>query len=176
MIDITDYRSKLNANLQQFVQLLSPLSTEARRFKQDNEWNLLEILEHVWLTEQTVVQMITKGSGSFSDDLEIFGFDKLKKVLVDYRHRKVKAPQGMEPKGAEISLPDLLVKLHNGRNSLINDIQSARLWMSAEVHVNPMLGEMTVIDWLHFILLHSERHYLQMQEQMQRYNAVTKDL
>ncbi len=174
MIDITDYRAKSNNNLQQFLQLLSQVPAEALQYKQAEEWNLLEILDHIIVTESLVMSTISKESGNFSDNLELFGFGKLQKLLIDYRHKKVKAPSGLEPRKTNLSLQDLLLEFQNQRNRLMDEIQNGSLWMSAEVYPHPMLGEMTVIDWLHFILLHSQRHFLQMQDQLQRYKETTK--
>ena len=169
MIDITTYRTNLNSNLQQFVQFFSTVDAEAMQFKIDNEWNLLEILEHVLLTEKTVLKTLAEGSESFSNYIEVLGYDKLRRVMIDYRHKKVKAPPHVEPGTLALSAQNLLLELQNGRNILIEDLQSARLIMGAEVHMHPMLGEMTVVDWLNFLLLHSERHLLQLQDQLQRY-------
>lgn len=176
MIDITTYRANLNSNLQQFVQFFSTVDEEAKYFKIDNEWSLIEILEHVLLTEKMVLKTLSKGSERFSNYLEVLGYDKLRKVMIDYRHKKVKAPPFVEPGTLALSAQNLLLELQAGRGILIEDLQSARLIMGAEVHMHPMLGEMTVVDWLNFLLLHSERHFLQMQDHLQRYKDSKADL
>lgn len=176
MIDITTYRTDLNSNLNKFVQFFSSVETEALQFKVADEWNMLEILEHVLLTEKSVLKTLSKGSDSFSEYLEVLGYDKLRKLMIDFRHKKVKAPPYVEPSTGVQNVQSLLTELQTGRNLLIEDLQAARLIMSAEVHLHPMLGEMTVVDWLNFVLLHSERHFLQLQDQLQRYKEAKADL
>jgi len=176
MIDLNDYRRLLDENLNNALKLLEGLSDEQLVWAQDDQWSLLQIAEHILLTEEMVMGILAKGSVDLAGRLELFGSEKLNHLLVTLRKRKVKAPVSLEPQGSIRSAQEFNEAMAALRQQLIGHLESGEWMISTESYTHPMLGEMTVSDWLYFILHHSERHQHQMRDLLREMKGLTEDL
>lgn len=168
MLEISNYKKQILDQLTYMQQFLAPLSDSELNWNQGENWSIIQIAEHILLTEETVIAMLEKGSEHMSERIELFGGDKLRKLLVDYRERKVKAPSSLIPMGSIRTSQEFQQALLKCRTDLIDKLESNEIMISTEVHIHPMLGEMTVSDWLNFIQMHAERHFYQMKERFEQ--------
>jgi hypothetical protein len=173
MIDLKEYRQQLLDDLSAAVEVMRGLSPEQLSFASEGQWSLIQIAEHIVLTEEMVVGMLSKRSPHLAEEMELLGSDKLNQILVTLRKRKVKAPALLEPQGSIRTAEEFESVLEKSRQQLLARLDSGECMVSTEVYKHPMLGEMTVSDWLYFILHHSARHQLQMKDRRNEINGFT---
>lgn len=129
-----------------------------------DKWSPLEILEHVYLTDKLVVFILNKQQPKVAETPELIGDEKLQKVIVGLRQRKVKAPDLVHPKGVFGNLNDAENAFQRVRAELLSSLKSGKIVADNRVQNHPMLGEMTMTDWLNFIIHHSNRHLEQLKD------------
>lgn len=166
MIDLNNYRLELGANLDRSLLLLAGLSAEELNWKEGEQWSLLQIAEHILLTEEMVMGILSDGSSELAEKLELFGNNKLKDLLVNLRNHKVKTQRNLEPQGSIRNVEEFQSAMRLSRDTLVSNLKSGEWMVSTETYTHPMLGEMTVSDWLYFLLHHAERHQWQMKDRL----------
>ncbi|KUP07484.1 hypothetical protein Q73_08880 [Bacillus coahuilensis m2-6] len=158
VVVLTDIRNEVLAK----VKGLSP--SMLRYKKSEKEWSIIEILEHLFLMEQSVLKGITH---ALKDD----NSPSSKEVpihLTPLRERKVKAPSFVEPKGQIESLDELVQLLNGSREklfSLVDDVPLETLQQKSFPHM--VFGQVPLHQWILFIGYHEKRHLEQMDELLQ---------
>jgi hypothetical protein len=128
------------------------------------KWNILQILEHVYITEKLVGRLLSQPSSHTSKTPEILGDDKLKRAVVDLRNRKVQAPELFHPKGKFKTIEDFEKLFSENRTELIAALGSGKIVVDGRIQKHPYLGEMTITDWLYFMPHHTQRHLEQIKD------------
>lgn len=165
------YIQNLQNNASEIFEVLDQCSSELLSKKEGAAWSIVEILEHIFLTERLVYVMLLRPSAKEAEQEEVIGQEKLQKLIVNLRARKLKAPDSLEPKG-KIKTKEEFIKLFSEqRASLMQDVESDKIKISSASYVHPFLGEMTIRDWLHFIPLHSKRHLEQIKDLLKKKDA-----
>ncbi len=165
------YIQNLQNNASEILEVLDQCSSELLSKKVGEAWSILEILEHIFLTERLVYVMLLRPSSKQAEKEEVIGQEKLQKLIVNLRARKLKAPDSLEPKGKIKSKEEFIKLFSEQRASLMLDVEGAKIQISLASYVHPFLGEMTIRDWLHFIPLHSKRHLEQIKDIMKKKEA-----
>ncbi len=162
-------QKKVQENTSALIASFSGLNQTEAEFKpSENVWSVLECVEHIFLIDNAVVKIIgipPPAETMENDKTELFSAEKLHHILVTKREmQKVPAPDSMVPKGilktkleAEQSINSVSSKISSLLDA--NDI-------TKETHTikHPRLGEMTKLDWVHFMIAHTNRHILQIEE------------
>jgi hypothetical protein len=163
-MDLKKYSEILDNNSSEFIELINSCNLGELNFKETNVWNVLEIAEHVFLTDRLVLSLISWASERKAESEELIGFDKLNKILVQLRGRKVSAPEIVHPKGNIRSAADFERMFLDQRNLLKANIVSGKIIVDNRIYAHPFLGEMTIRDWFYFIPNHAQRHLEQMKD------------
>ncbi len=163
-MDLKSYLQILKENSDSLNETLLTCTSEQLKFRKENSWNPLEIAEHILRTERLVLSFLLKPSESKSETEELLGFEKLNKLIVQFRARKVKAPEMLEPKGEFTDVKQFLKCFNEQRTLLKSALENDRIKTDNRIYKHPYLGEMTLRDWLYFIPLHAQRHLDQMKE------------
>lgn len=160
----TYFLNLLDQNTEEVLALVKTCSADQLRFKQDGQWSMLEILEHIIIVDKLCAALLLKPSNETATDLNLYGKAKLNKILVEGRTRKVQAADILKPKGAieNISLFEKVFLAE--RNLLKENIENKKIIIDNKTHKHPLLGAMTIADWLHFIPCHTERHLEQIKD------------
>jgi uncharacterized damage-inducible protein DinB len=164
MMDIRGYITMLNRNTGELLNLVRNRDDETLNHRSFNSWSILQVLEHLLITEKYVIDLLSKPGEKLADKHEIKGSEKLHRLLVDMRARKVKAPDMLEPKDKIVDLGDFNTQFLKLRTSLAEKLEDGSIVVDQRVHSHPTLGEMTVSDWLHFLISHSRRHMEQIRD------------
>ena len=122
------------------------------------------ILEHIYLTDKIVIAIINRPTEKLHTDEEFIGNEKLKRWLVEKQAKKVKAPEMLEPKGDLKDVATFEKVFLAQRNLLKHQIEKGEIVIDNRIHKHPMLGEMTISDWLYFLIHHTQRHLEQAKE------------
>jgi hypothetical protein len=125
-------------------------------------WSIIQILEHIYMVDRVCHLMVQKPSDRHSERTEHYGDQKLSDILVTKRDAKVNAPELLQPKGAILNPEAFEQSFLDQRNLLKQDIKQDKILMDQRIHKHPFLGEMTITDWLYFIIHHTERHLQQI--------------
>jgi len=163
-MDINKYCEILDSSSEKVLQLARSCSSKQLGFKPEGKWGILEILEHIWLTDKIIHYLISKPTDKVSQSSEIIGDTKLKRFVADGRTKKIEAPDVVKPKG---NLPDIetfeeLFLKH--RERLKKDLKTGQIVVDNRMIKHFYMGEMTISDWLNLIVHHTHRHLKQINE------------
>ena len=162
-MDTVLFTDAIQANTEKVLHTADTINTEHLE-PQTNKWNALEVLEHIYLTDQMIIDLIKKPSNNSADVFELMGKDKLHHILINKRDKKVKAPDILEPQGQFSDIPKFSTAYALLRNNLVDDINSMQLSIDNRIQKHFILGEMTTADWIHFMIAHTNRHLLQIED------------
>ncbi len=166
-MDIKKYLNVLDSNTNEVLQLIKKNSNHELSKKEEGKWSSLQIAEHIYLTDKIIVAIISQPTQKKHHDNELMGNEKLQQILLAEQKAKVKAPEILEPKGI-INDTSTFERLFSEQRNLIKQaIENAEIVIDNRLHKHPMLGEMTISDWLYFLIHHSQRHLEQIKERLE---------
>lgn len=166
----SDAIEKLEDNLNDILIVANNCPLSCHEKKQDGRWSILEIFEHIYLTEKIVHKLLLKEAIKENEYEEILGRAKLKKMLVNGRSYKIIAPAYLTPLGSFENLNLFFNEFSRERNTLIQDVRLGKIVMDNRVHNHPVLGDMTMSDWINFLIYHSIRHLEQVNDNLTFFN------
>jgi uncharacterized damage-inducible protein DinB len=134
---------------------------EAKKKTAEDQWSILEVLEHLYLMEQLVVyqieQALKRGDQQQASDKPLH--------KTTNREYKVEAPESVRPRGEFQTLEDAKEGLKKTREAtlfLVHNKEEETL--KNRVFPHPAFGEMNLAQWIEFIGWHELRHLDQMKE------------
>jgi hypothetical protein len=160
----TDYISFLDNNTDETLSLAKSCSSVQLSLKKDGKWSIMEILEHIVIVDKICYLMLQRPADKVVESLDLFGREKLAKIMVVQRDRKVQAPEQLNPKGDIKDIMSFEKVFLEQRNMLKQAIETNKIMVDTRTHKHPFLGEMTIKDWLNFIPLHTKRHLEQIKD------------
>ncbi|MBK8388725.1 MAG: DinB family protein [Saprospiraceae bacterium] len=164
MMDLQVYQKLLEANTNQLLQLTANTSGFERKVSEDESWNVTQILEHCLILESRVHKILLKANGKFAETPEIFGLEKQRKYAATAPLKKVKSPEFALPDGSHGTKEEILQKIKINRENLMAAIENGEIIIDFRTALHPFFGEITMSDWLHLLITHTERHMIQLQE------------
>ncbi len=164
-MDLTNYFNCLNQNNKNLLEAIDRIADD-KLSKKTNGWSIYEILEHIYLTDKIIFSLISTPSENKSDTNEIIGTIELENVLIGKKYHKVKSPEILNPKGVIHDIQDFKNIFSKQRESLKVNLESGKIKVDNRIFKHPFLGEMTVEDWLNFVIFHTKRHIKQIEEKI----------
>jgi uncharacterized damage-inducible protein DinB len=162
-MNIEHYTTELRNNTENILSALSRLTPIQQSAKPADGWSVLEILEHIYLTEKSIIRLLKSPPEGLHDGDEKIGRQQLKKLLIEKRQIKVEAPEFTLPKGILANVDAFETAFADQRARLIQSLEEGTLVVDSRLYLHPYLGKITVSDWLYLIIYHSERHLGQLQ-------------
>jgi hypothetical protein len=161
-------QEKIQTNTLELLKSFNSLSHDEIKFKPSEKiWSVLECVEHIFLIAEAVSKVISTPEGAVkneNDKTELFGEQKLNILLVSNRAFKVPAPDYVSPKGRFVKSEDAVQNINSVMGKIILHIDSHTIDVETHTIKHPVLGEMTKVDWIHFMIAHTNRHILQIEE------------
>ncbi|MGG2091562.1 DinB family protein [Bacillus sp. S13(2024)] len=152
--DIQEIREEL-------LQSVSGLTDEQLNEKQESKWSIMQVLEHLYLTENLIVH---KMKVVMASDEETNVENKSFRQATNRSH-KFTAPPSMTPSNEFSTFATIQEKLLASRTSLkeflVNAEEEKMLKRSLP---HPVFGSLNVKQWVEFIGLHEKRHLAQIEE------------
>jgi hypothetical protein len=152
------------------VELLNYVSNisdkEAALIAENDEWSILDILEHLYVIEKVMTSEIKKilVKGERKKDIKHKPLDS----TLD-RSSKYMAPENMKPNKEFTCILQAKERLDSSRQSLIELLE---VYDPEELKVNsgkhPAFGTICVEQWVEFIGLHEKRHLAQIKEMVEK--------
>ena len=158
------YIKKLEDNTKRLLDKVDSLNSDIIFSEIQEGWNINEVLEHIYLTDKAIIYFISQPSDQISNDDEIVGEGKLKRVVAEKREYKIQSPEFLKPKGEFKSIEQFKDVFSDLRSSIITDIKNGKLKIDNRIHKHFVLGDMTILDWLNFIVYHTDRHLHQIDD------------
>ncbi|MCE9538358.1 MAG: DinB family protein [Bacteroidetes bacterium] len=159
---------KIQNNAEELLKSFHTLNQASLVFKpSEKAWSVLECVEHIFLINEAVLKVISTPAPiekTENSKTELFGEQKLNMLLIANRAFKVPAPDFVCPKG---SFPDSKAATQSINiiiDKIIQHITNNGIEQETHTIKHPVLGAMTKTDWIHFMIAHTNRHILQIEE------------
>ena len=163
-IEMENYINEIEHNTQKLLETVRDFAIEDLIAKENDKWSILEVLEHIYITDKVIYSIIAKPSDKEFYSKEIIGKNKLESILVGQIDVKLQSPDLLRPKGVFQNFTDFNIAFTSLRNSIKDDLLTRKFKIDNRIHTHFLLGDMTITDWLNFILLHTERHLIQIKK------------
>ena len=137
----------------------------ARRPAADR-WSIAEVLEHLAMVERGVAKLIAKRGRQTPapDQIPASPLDGARVASLRGRDTRREVPDFVRPSGT-LNAADALRALEDTRASLRQAVIAADpASLDACTHPHPVLGSITLRDWVHFVAHHEARHAAQIAE------------
>jgi hypothetical protein len=160
-------QEKLQANTIALFSSLDSLTQIQAEFKSSpTSWSILECAEHIFLVDKAVYKSISTPIPETveNDKTELFGEGKLNHLLVNKREFKVVAPVTVSPTNHFKTLEETKQNINAIIDLIIDYIDTHKIEEETLTIKHARLGEMTKVDWIHFLISHTNRHILQIEE------------
>jgi hypothetical protein len=154
----------IDRNTNQLVDLVNTLNPAQLQLKLEGKWTVLEQLEHIVLTDKIVGMLLMRPHSSIAETETVVGQARLEKIIVTLRARKVAAPDLLQPTGKIQTAEQFNTQFTAQRTAFKAAVNDGTIVLDSRTFKHPYLGEMTVIDWYHFIPLHAQRHLEQIKD------------
>jgi uncharacterized damage-inducible protein DinB len=144
------------------VILASMNGNDLYKQKDLESWNISQVCQHLYITEELYVVAIRKGLKSKDDS---FIANKPVERLLD-RSNKLEAPEIAKPSNEVLEYQVIIEKLNNSRqklHELLSTIEDSSV-LSRRHFVHPVFKEMLLIEWLESLYIHEQRHIQQIKE------------
>lgn len=164
IMDIKTYFEILDKNSAETLLLAKSCSGNELACSPNGKWGILQILEHICITDKIVYNIVSSPSNGKSASGEILGKEKIKSIFVEQRATKITAPNALEPKGNITNVETFEKVFLQHRNLMKKELEAGTLIIDNRTYVHPRLGELTVTDWLNMIIHHTERHLEQIKD------------
>lgn len=143
------------------LQSIASLTDLQLNEKQNGKWSIMQVLEHLYLTEKLIVDKLKV---TMTSDKETEVEDK-PILLITNRNHKIVAPQFLTPSDTFITLATIQEKLIASRTSLEDFLAVAdKEKMKKRSLPHPVFGLLNIKQWVEFIGLHEKRHLAQIKE------------
>jgi uncharacterized damage-inducible protein DinB len=129
-------------------------------------WSVSEVLEHLATVERGIAKLLAlRGRETPGADAPpAVPLDEARIAALRGRERRTEAPERVRPTGT-VSCADALRALGETRDALRKAVVDATpAALDGCTHTHPVLGTLTLRDWVHFIAHHEARHAAQVAE------------
>ena len=160
-------QEKLKANTVSLFNSFTTLTPAQVEFKPSStSWSVLECVEHIFLVDEAISKSISKVATEKieNDKTELLGEGKINHVLVNKREQKVQSPAFAVPMGRFKTIEEAKQNINATIDKIIHHIDTNKIEEETLTIKHPRLGEMTKMDWIHFLIHHTNRHILQIED------------
>lgn len=145
----------------QLIEEISGLDNQVINHKPSaDSWSIAEICHHLFLSEGVFTEAIVDGLKKKSYKHII----QKNIYLASDLNKKFKAPKMVRPAKDPFKETDLLDKLFESRNHLLNVIfeQEDRSVFLRKKAKHPLFGDLSLDQWIELLSLHEQRHIEQI--------------
>ena len=164
-MNLNTYLTDLNDNTQSVLKVVSEFSSDEMIFKNGADCSIADILEHICISDNRTFDLLRSETDEISPTDELYGDEKLKKIVVDYKGGpRITETEIKELKGIIVDFSSFEKEFLKNRIQLLNALKSGEIIISNKTHKHLYLGDMTVTDWLKYIIYHTTRHLNDVKE------------
>ncbi len=163
-MDLQQYQHKLQENTKELLSVLKSINQDHLHVKKAENWSVMEVAEHIFLADKTFISRIEKPTDDVAETEFVMGEDKMNRLLVGMRDKKVKAPGFLEPKGRFDSIQQFEAAFVELRTTFVSKLLNGEIVANNELQLHPRFGKITKADWCYFMIYHTKRHIEQIKE------------
>ncbi len=162
---MTDLQLTLIACLSRLDKVLVALDDDtARKRLTPDSWSALDCIEHLYVVNTGVLRILRAPvTQRMERPPEAVGRSVINRYLPD-RTRKYSSPEGVRPTGRFHTLEQARTAMEQLNAKIKAAVEPGEIAFDGQTWQHPYLGEMTKLDWLHFLIAHTDRHLAQIQE------------
>ncbi|MBM3762104.1 MAG: DinB family protein [Acidobacteria bacterium] len=158
----------LAGTIEAILTLCKPLNSEsANRRRADIEWTVSEVVEHLAIVERATLVGLKRTLSQSPADPEKLKATEGKSEIISNRVgvavNRIQAPAVAQPGGKFGPWPAPLNQLVETRQKLMEFEATDAPGFDTHLMDHPVLGPMTVRQWLQFIAAHTNRHLIQIE-------------
>lgn len=156
-------KEQLLNNTDAFINKINEFSEAQFNIKTSTDsWSAAEVLEHVYRSEFGIPRLFTSETREVTGRQPDAYVAQMKKRFLE-SDKKMKASGVILPTEGEKSQESLIKKFRANRNTiadLIEEFPPEELCLKFE---HPIFGLLTRMEWVHFNMIHSQRHMKQLE-------------
>lgn len=161
-MDKAQLLAELDASTEGLLQTLQTFDDAGfNRQPSSTEWSPAGIAEHLLILD-VIANKILRTEAVPSTRPSDSKAALIRQVMEDSGTKRV-APETVLPKGGEKKVSEMVAALRLQRDALKEAIQTTNLSEACTTRKHPALGTLTRLEWIHFIIHHTERHRQQME-------------
>jgi uncharacterized damage-inducible protein DinB len=126
----------------------------------ESGWSAAEIAEHILLLEKIAVKALTGSTVATNRDASSKA-SLIKWAMEDLTRRE--APVIVQPLGEKANANHLMAEIKEERGKLKAVVERSDITEACTGLKHPALGTLTRLEWVQFIIHHTERHRKQME-------------
>lgn len=162
-LSLTEIKVIFSDSSQSFVDLVQPLNeSNFTAKKSEVTWSIAEVLEHIFNSER-LIGIVIAGRKSPSENRDSNLIISQVEEKFGSFEEKFQAFGPIIPSGKVTDKQELLSSIIENREKILDNLNFEELNHLCEKFTHPLFGKLTVIEWLNFILIHSGRHYKQIE-------------
>ncbi len=166
LAELIEYARKQRAELLAAVDEVPETGRDAKL--ESSAWSVAEILEHLYRVETGIVRLIRRGvergrAGGVPPELDQGSLlNSLDRFRLADRTYVVAAPEPVVPRG-ELTAAAALAALDDSRQTLMDAAFAASgLALGTITYPHPLMGSLTLYQWILFVGQHELRHARQI--------------
>lgn len=125
-------------------------------------WTAAQILEHLWLIERSVNKQLAGVANA--TEREVDKKVEIIKTLFEDNSKQYDSPTVFVPTDGWKNKTELVEKLNAERKQLAALASQLDLTETCLAFKHPYLGAFTRYEWIYFIVIHSNRHLIQLKK------------
>jgi hypothetical protein len=155
-MNISQTIKELHSNTNSLLTLLENHSNEVLNLRKENQWSVLDCVEHLFALESLLKKVIAGTTEKTERDPE----EKVELIKQVFRNheRKLNAPAPIAPGNQDKDKASLLLSFSQNRNELAQILDKEDVTRTCLDFSHHFFKQLTRYEWANFILYHSERH------------------
>lgn len=152
----------LEANTAAIDAFLESLSEEqAAQRPYPGKWNILEVMEHICTSEFGTIQVMRGEKTAMERDPEA----KVVTMRTSFADdgKSFQAPAQLAASGRYATLSEAKAAFSKARGGLLQAAQEGDPNLGCASFPHPGFGLLSQLEWVHFSIIHADRHLRQMQ-------------
>lgn len=159
---VLDYLERTETKLSETVRGLSPAQWNYK--SAPNRWSILECVEHLGVTEETIMKGMRKALGDAAPEKLSRDKDQLLLRAMPDRSRKATAPEEVAPQGRFTDPGQAVAYFSIMRAMTTNFVRESKDDLRGHGFKHFAFGDLDVYQWALLVAAHSERHTKQIEE------------
>lgn len=162
-INNTAIAAQFQATTDSLIGLLEAFTPETfNRKPAPSAWNAGDVAEHLLLFDIRLQEILATATQPANRNPT----EKLAEYTgrVTNREVRIDAPPFLAPVAAERTPAEMIAKLRAERDKIVSAITTQDLTLVSTDFPHRFFGEMTAFEWIHFLDLHTHRHFPQLKE------------
>ena len=173
-MEVEAYLIELESSTREALSLARSCTEKQLAYRPEGKWSVLQILEHICLSDAIMIRVIGRPTTTVSEHAELVGDSKLRTTVAQGRAYKITAPEALTPLGAFANIAEFESVFVRQVDEFKHDLTSGKILIDNRTFTHRYFGEMTITDWMNFVIHHTTRHLEQIRELNRECDALAK--